>query len=149
MLLEDKQSFHMPQDTRGSKTPVGNTRLCRAVHHNYVSIFLTVKLRQEVHYQHGPDTNLFLNMVPNTTLNRVGDRSVNVCSSSGSTMHVTVALSDTAAGGLLPPMFVFKVKPGGCVQRELRNFPEGVVYTVQHNAWMDKSVMLQWVDRVL
>ena len=94
-------------------------------------------------------TPIFFSMVPNTTLNRVGDRSVNVCSSSGSTMHVTVALTVPAAGGLLPPMFVFKAKPGGCVQRELRNFPEGVVYTVQHNAWMDKSVMLQWVDRVL
>ena len=46
-------------------------------------------------------------------------------------------------------MFVFKAKPGGRVQRELRNFPEEAVYTVQHNAWMDESVMLQWVDRVL
>ena len=59
MLLEDEQSFHMPQDTRGSTTHVGNTRFCGEVHHNYASIFLTVKLRQEVHYQHGPDTNLF------------------------------------------------------------------------------------------
>ena len=75
--------------------------------------------------------------------------SVNVHSSCGCKMHVTVALTVTAAGGLLPPMFVFKAKPGDCVQRELRNFPEGAVYTLQHNAWMDKSVMLQWVDQVL
>ena len=89
----------------------------------------------------------FFSMVPNTMLNHVGDRSVNVCLSSGSTMCVTVALSVTAAGGLLPPMFVFKAKPGGHVQRELRNFPEGAVYTVQHNAWMDESFMLHgWVD---
>ena len=94
-------------------------------------------------------TPIFFSMVPNTTLNRVGERSVNVRSSSGSTMRVTVALTVTAAGGLLPPMFVFKAKPGGHVQRELRNFPEEAVYTVQHNAWMDESVMLQWVDRVL
>ena len=91
-------------------------------------------------------TPIFFSMVPNTTLNRVGERSVNVRSSSGSTMRVTVALTVTAAGGLLPPMFVFKAKPGGRVQRELRNFPEEAVYTVQHNAWMDESVMLQWVD---
>ena len=94
-------------------------------------------------------TPIFFSMVPNTTLNCVGDRSVNVRSSSGSTMCVTVALTVTAAGGLLPPMLVFKAKPGGHVQRELRNFPEGAVYTVQHNAWMDESVMLQWVDQVL
>ena len=94
-------------------------------------------------------TPIFFSMVPNTMLNHVGDQSVNVCSSSGSTMCETVALTVTAAGGLLPPMFVFKAKPGGRVQQELRNFPEGAVYTVQHNAWMDKIVMLQWVDRVL
>ena len=41
-------------------------------------------------------TPIFFSMVPNTTLNRVGDQSVNVCSSSGSTMHVTVALTVTA-----------------------------------------------------
>ena len=94
-------------------------------------------------------TPIFFSMVPNTMLNHVGDRSVNVHSSSSSTMRITVALTVTSAGGLLPPMFIFKAKPGGCVQRELSNFPEGAVYTVHHNAWMDKSVMLQWVDRVL
>ena len=70
-------------------------------------------------------TPIFFSMVPNTTLNRVGDQSVNVCSSSGSTMHITVAFTVTPAGGLLPPMFIFKVKPGGHAQRELRNFAEG------------------------
>ena len=77
-------------------------------------------------------TSIFFSMVPNTMLNHVGDQSVNPHLSSGSTMRVTVALTVTDAGGLLPPMFVFKAKPGGCVQRELRNFPEGTVYTGQH-----------------
>ena len=61
-------------------------------------------------------TPIFFSMVPNTTLNHVGDRSINICLSSGSTMHATVALTVTAAGGLLPPMFFFKVRPGGRVQ---------------------------------
>ena len=47
-------------------------------------------------------TPIFFGMVPNTTLNHVGDRSMNVHSSSGSTMHVTLALTVTVAGGLLP-----------------------------------------------
>ena len=146
-LLEDKQSFHTPQDTQGSKTPAGNTRFGREVHCNYTSIFSQSK-RDKRFIINMDQTPIFFSMVPNTMLNRVGDQSVNVCSSSGSTMRVTVALAVTAAGGLLPPMFVFKAKPGGPVQRTLRNFPEGAVYAVQHNAWMDESVMLQWVDRV-
>ena len=62
-------------------------------------------------------------MVPNTTLNHVGDQSVDIYSSSGSTMRITLALTVTAAGGLLHPMFIFKVKSGGHVQQELKNFP--------------------------
>ena len=58
-------------------------------------------------------TPIFFSMVPNTTLNCVGDQSMNACLTSGSTMHITVALTVTAAGGLLPPMFIFNVKPGG------------------------------------
>ena len=61
-------------------------------------------------------TPIFFSMVPNTTLNCVGDRSVNIHLSSSSTMHVTLALTVTAAGGLLPPMFIFQVMPGGHVQ---------------------------------
>ena len=49
----------MLQDTQGSKTPVGDTRFSGEVCRNYMSIFITVQLRQEVHYQYGPDTNLF------------------------------------------------------------------------------------------
>ena len=49
----------MPQDTQGSKPPTGDTRFSGEVHCNYASIFITVQRRQEVHYQYGPDTNLF------------------------------------------------------------------------------------------
>ena len=31
----------------------------------------------------------------------------------------------------------------------VEEFPEGSLYTIQCNAWMDESVMLQWVDQVL
>ena len=55
-------------------------------------------------------------------------------------MHVTVTLTVAAAGGLLPPMFVFKVKPGGHVQRELRNFPEGAIMC----GWMKVSCFNGW-----
>ena len=93
-------------------------------------------------------TPFFFSMVPNTTLNRVGDRSVNVHLSNGSTMRVTVALTVTAAGGLLPPMFVFKVKPGGRVQRELRNFPLKVrctQFNIMHG-WMKVSCFNWWTE---
>ena len=50
---------------------------------------------------------LFL-MVPKTTLNKKGVKTVNVRSSSGSTMRVTIAVAVLAAGDMLPCMMVFK-----------------------------------------
>ena len=94
---------------------MGGTRFNREVHRNYASIFITVQPRQEVHYQYGPDSNLF-QYGSQYYIELCGDRSMNVCLSSGSTMRITVALTVTAAGGLLPHMFIFKAKLGGHVQ---------------------------------
>ena len=41
-------------------------------------------------------------------------------------------------------------KPNGrIVQCEFLTYPEGMIYACQDNAWMDKRVMLMWVDMVL
>ena len=58
-ILEDKQSFHLSQDTQGSKTPEGDTRSSGEVCPDYMAIFVTAQLRQEVPYQYGPDPKLF------------------------------------------------------------------------------------------
>jgi hypothetical protein len=58
-----------------------------------------------------------------------------------------------ADGTKLPPFLVYKGKPGGPVERELKRkdngYPDGVVCCVQENAWTDERVMLLWVDKVL
>lgn len=98
-------------------------------------------------------TPVYFSMVPNTTLEEEGARSVNVRSSSGSTMRVTVAVTVTAAGGTLTPLMVFKGKPNGRIARDFTDkkagFPDGCFYACQDTAWMDETVMLMWVDKVL
>ena len=48
------------------------------------------------------------------------------------------------------PFFVFLGKPNGrIVQCEFPMYPQGMIYACQDNAWMDKRVMLMWVDMVL
>ena len=45
---------------------------------------------------------------------------------------------------------VFKGKPNGrIVTCEFPEFPDGILYTCQDNAWMDEKVMLQWVEKIL
>jgi hypothetical protein len=64
-------------------------------------------------------------------------------------MRTTVAFTVTAGGNMLPPLFVFKAKPGGRVEREFNSYPDGAFYIVQDKAWMDESIMLIWIEKVL
>lgn len=94
-------------------------------------------------------TPIFFSMLPSTTLERSGSRTVNVRTSNDSTMRVTVAVTVTANGEMLTPLFVFKGKPGGRIEREFGTYPANGTYSVQEKAWMDERVMLLWVKQVL
>jgi hypothetical protein len=41
------------------------------------------------------------------------------------------------------PLIIFKAQPGGSVGESFDDYPEGAVYAVQPNAWMDADV---WND---
>ena len=87
---------------------------------------------------------------PKSTLELVGRRTVHVRKSTNDTERATVALCITASGKVLTPMIVFKGKPQGrIVTREFPEYPLGMEYACQDNAWMDETVMLQWVNKVL
>ena len=94
-------------------------------------------------------TPVFFLMVPRTTLDHVGARTVNVRTSTNSTMRVTVAVTVTASGKMLPPLIVFKGKGGGRIELEFVNFNQGAAYAVQPKAWMDEDVMKFWMETIL
>jgi hypothetical protein len=94
-------------------------------------------------------TPIFFSMTPKTTLQTRGSKTVSVRTSSDSTKRITVAVSVTASGSMLPPLLIFNAKPNGRVEKELANFPPGANYAVQKNAWMDERVMLMWVEVIL
>ena len=99
-------------------------------------------------------TPVFFSMVPNKTLNVAGERSINVRTSTGSTMQLTCAVTVSAARDILRPFIVFKGKRDGRIACEFQNpeksgFPADCSYICQDRAWMDEAVMLQWVKDVL
>lgn len=94
-------------------------------------------------------TPIFFSCVPRTTLETAGSRTVNIRTSTTSTMRVTVAVTVTASGKMLPSMFVFKGKKGGRIAREFATFPACAKYTVQDRAWMDERILQEWIAKVL
>ena len=85
-----------------------------------------------------------------STLELIGRRTVHVHKSTSDTKRATCPLTITASGKMLDPLMVFKGKPNGrIVTREFPEFPDGILYTCQDNAWMDKKVLLQWVEKIL
>ena len=85
-----------------------------------------------------------------STLELIRQRTVHVHKSTSDTKRATCALTITASGKMLDPVMVFKGKPNGrIVTCEFPEFPDGILYTCQDNAWMDEKVMLQWVEKIL
>ena len=80
-------------------------------------------------------------MTPKTTLNEQGSRTVNVHSSTGSTMRLTLAVFVTASGKKLTPYIIFKGKLNRCIMREFSKvnfrYSENAHVTVQDNVWVD------------
>ena len=67
-------------------------------------------------------TPIFFSVTPGTTLNQVGVRSVNVRTSTSSTVRVTLAVTITASGKSLTPMMVYKLNPTGVIQLGFPNY---------------------------
>ena len=102
----------------------------------------------------------------------VGRRTIHIRKSTSDMKHATCALTVTASGKMITPLFVFKGKNywfivcmmkcfshffvlflgklnGRIVQCQFPMYPQGMIYACQDNAWMDEWVMLMKVDMVL
>ena len=90
-------------------------------------------------------------MTPKTTLNEQGSRTVNVRSSTGITMWLTLAVFVTESGKKLTPYIIFNAKLNGCIMMEFSKvnsgYPENAHLTVKDNAWMDEQCCFEWVEK--
>ena len=84
------------------------------------------------------------------TLEVVGRQTIHVRKSQSNTKRATFAMTITASGRVLPPLVVFKGRPGGRIeQTEFSTYHQGMHYACQDNAWMDEWVILLWVEQAL
>lgn len=84
--------------------------------------------------------------MPGKTIEVRGKKTVKVRTTGLEKRHLTVVLSCTANGDLLPPMIIFK----GKTDRSIRGLkaPTGVIVAYQQKGWMDGDLMLKWIDWV-
>ena len=75
------------------------------------------------------ETPVFLDLVPNKTVDAKGEKSIRVRTTNSEKKHITVDLTCTAAGHFLPPFVVFI----GLTARPLHgvDVPRGVIATTQ------------------
>ena len=60
--------------------------------------------------------------------------------------HVTVVLSATADGTMLPPMLIFKGKTDKTIKKLC--IPEGFIVEMQEKLWMEEGLMEVWVEEI-
>ena len=95
-------------------------------------------------------TPVYFSMNSKKTLAVKGNKTINICTSTSNTKRSTVPVTIFADGMLLPSVVVFKGTANGrIVKTEFATYPPNQQYHCQVAAWMDKTVMLAWVNRPL
>ena len=94
------------------------------------------------------ETPIFFDMQRAYTVHRKGSREVSIRGTKGGKKRVTFVVSCAASGKMLKPMIIFKGKTARTV-RDVDHRSSEVFVTHQDKSWMDKSLMLRWVEDVL
>ena len=67
-------------------------------------------------------------------------------------MSVSLLLTITADGGKLPPLFIFKSKKGGTIEKHLNKYKEVInhnaIILCNENAWCTFDVMKKWLFEI-
>ena len=107
------------------------------------------KMRMSTGYQlssigNMDETPLWLDMPGDTTVSRIGERSVSICTTGHDNGRFTIILAAMADGRKLKPFVVFKgVRPISALSKI-----SGVVVNYSRNGWMNEELTVKWVDSV-
>ena len=92
------------------------------------------------------ETAAFFDMTPAKSICKTGSWECIVRTSGSEKKHVTVVLSATADGTMLPSMLIFKGKTDKTIKK--LDIPEGFIVKTQEKSWMDGGLMEVWVEGI-
>ena len=90
------------------------------------------------------ETPIWMDMVGDTTLEKVGTRTVSVKSTGHDKARITVCLAAKANGAKLTPFIVFK---GVRKDKQLEKV-DGVICVLSRNGWMSEDLTMEWLKQV-
>lgn len=98
------------------------------------------------------ETPICFEMIARTTVEKIGEKSVNVRSFGSDRNRITVFLCIGANGYKAPPLLIFKGKKGAKKELELRkNFHvqnKRIYVLCQENSWADSQVFQYWLENI-
>ncbi|KAF0704012.1 hypothetical protein AaE_015150, partial [Aphanomyces astaci] len=95
------------------------------------------------------ETAVYYDMPPRRTWGEIGE-DAKVCSTEKHSDRLTAVMSICADGTKLPILFILRGTPGGQIESdEFPHYPDGHIYAVQENAWMDESTWLFYLQELL
>ena len=92
------------------------------------------------------ETPAFFDMILPKNICKTGSRECVIRTSGSKKGHVTVVLSATGDGAMLPPMLIFKEMTDKTIKK-LRISGRFIV-KMQEKSWMDERLMEVWVDEI-
>lgn len=92
------------------------------------------------------ETPAFFDMVPAKSIASKGVKECVVRTTGSEKKHLTVVLSATGDGTMLPPMIIFKGKTDKTIKN--LNIPKEFIVKTQEKAWMDDDLMQTWVEEI-
>jgi transposase-like protein len=120
--------------------------------HSYVKMKIQILGVDCCDVYNADETNMYFSPQPTSTYAPRGSRTVSI-KGADSSSRCTVMLCASMSGTKLPPFLIFRGKNdrAGHIKRELLRkdgYPEEMEYGVQERAWMDESLMLEWIEKV-
>lgn len=98
------------------------------------------------------ETPIVLEPITGTTLEKIGEKTVQIRTFGKSKERVSCILCIFANGSKAPPMLVFKGVPEGTLEKKLNKLPEvaenKVLILCQKNAWVDIQTFIKWLNIV-
>jgi hypothetical protein len=143
-------SMTYPMGTHTSQHPPAKVAGKAANYMGYMRSIVVGSNRDRRFILNMDQTPVYFAMSAEQLLELIGKKTIHIRTTADDTKQATVAVTIAADGTVLPSMVIFKgAATGRIAKKELGTYPITNLYCCQENAWMDKTVMLAWVDEVL